>query len=95
MQQSAALSQKPKRKILHQERSPYNTSKKLDNTNLLLLLNELPAQLNAQQELITCSGIKTPPKHLLQQEELPNQKKRDNTQQQQQQLPVIKLPPKT
>jgi hypothetical protein len=77
MQQSSSLSQKPKRKISHQERSPYNTSRKLDNTNLLLLLllllNELPAQLNAQQELITSSGVKTPPKHLLQQQELPNQ----------------------
>jgi hypothetical protein len=53
---------------------------------LLLLLNELPAQLNAQQELITCSGVKTPPKHLFfSSKSCQIKKKRDNTQQQQQQ----------
>jgi hypothetical protein len=53
---------KTQEKDLTSRKIPDNTSRKLDNTNLLLLLllplNELPAQLNAQQELITSSGVK-------------------------------------
>lgn len=53
-------------------------------------------KLNAQQELITSSGVKNSAKTSSSAARVTKSKReRDNTQQQQQQLPVIKLPPKT